>query len=825
MDPASLPFKSTQEIARLTTTLGQDRALEALEFGVGVDSPGYNLFVTGLSGSGRSSTVRSYLTGATAGRPAPDDWIHVHNFEQPDRPKVLNLPAGRGRELAADMDAFILQARQQITRAFDTERYAERRRQLADELTARRDPMLEELGGFARERGYGIEATRTGLIATPLSGDRPMTTDEIQHLAAAEKQDLERRGSEVQTKLVTTFRHLSQLEREGAEMLIKLDREIAAFAIEPLLHGLREKYAVHKEVLDHLDRIGEDIPDHLPDFRQASPEAGGQEPASPLEAALTADHTNRYRANVIVDNTGLTGAPVTMETNPTYYNLVGRIEYRATFGTMVTDFRQIKAGALQRANGGFLILDAADVLRSPFAWDALMRALTTRQVRIENLGDQYSAIPTGSLAPEPIPLRVKVVLLGTPLLYQLLHQLDDEFREMFKVRVDFAPAVDWSAESIGALAGFISGCVTDGGLRHFDAGAVARVAEETARWQNDQRKISTRLRDIADLVTEASYWAGRRDHPLVQASDVKQAVAEKEHRSSLTEERIRELIEQGTIRVETAGERVGQLNGLSVIGLGDHQFGLPSRVSASVGLGRGTLESIEREIELGGPIHNKGFLIVSGYLAGKYAQRSPLALRATITFEQAYDEIEGDSASSTELYALLSALADTPLKQSVAVTGSVDQHGNIQAVGGVTDKIEGFFKVCQARGLSGEQGVMIPAANTPHLMLSDEVVQAVRDEKFHVWAIETVDQGIEILMGRPAGEPNPEGVYPEGTVHGLVARRLEKYASLQSSFGSAPDGQRQRLAKKGASQPPAPPAPPAQRSDYLTTPKGTAIRP
>jgi lon-related putative ATP-dependent protease len=800
LDAASLPFRSTEEVAPLTATLGQERALEALRFGVGVDSQGYNLFVTGLSGSGRTFTVRSFLDRTAASRPAPDDWVHVHNFEHADSPKALNLPAGRGRELAADMDAFIGQARQQITHAFETERYAERRRELAAEITMRRDPLLEGLGKFSKERGFAIEATRNGMIAVPMKVDRPMTPEEIRGLPETDQQDLERRGIEVQNQVATTFRHLSQLEREGAEMLIKLDREIARFAIEPLLHGLREKYAAQPEVLTHLDRIGEDVPNHLPDFRQAGPETGGAEPASPLEAAFATDHTNRYRINVIVDNTGLTGAPVTVETNPTYYNLVGRIEYRATFGTMTTDFRQIKAGALHRANGGFLILEAADVLRSPFAWPALMRALSTRQVRIENLGDQYSALPTGSLSPAPIPLQIKVVLLGTPLLYQLLHQLDDQFREMFKVRVDFAPEVEWSDDSVGALAAFISRWVGERGLRHFDAGAVARVVEETARWRDDQHKVSTRMRDIADLVTEASYWAGHNAHPIVQAEDVGLAVAQKEHRSSLTEERIRELIDQGTIRVETAGTRVGQLNGLSVIELGDHHFGVPSRVSAAVAMGRGTLDSIERETELGGPIHNKGFLIVSGYLAGKYAQERPLALRATLTFEQSYDGVEGDSASSTELYALLSALADAPLKQNMAVTGSVDQHGNVQAVGGVTDKIEGFFKVCRARGLSGEQGVIIPATNVRNLMLGEEVVQAVRDGKFSIWAVDSVDQGIEILTGVPAGDHAPDGTYPEGSIHSRVAKKLQGYADLQSSYANPPNGQarhsRERAVKR-----------------------------
>jgi predicted ATP-dependent protease len=468
---------------------------------------------------------------------------------------------------------------------------------------------------------------------------------------------------------------------------------------------------------------------------------------------------------------------------------MGRIEYRATFGMMVTDFRQIKGGALHRANGGFLILDARDLLSNPFAWAALVRALSTEQLRIENLGEQYSAIPTGSLLAAPVPLRAKVVLVGSPLLYQLLYRLDEEFRELFKVRVDFSPEVAWGDEAVSEIAGFISRCVIEQGLKHFEAGAVARIVEETARWRESQRKLSTRLRDIDDLTSESSYWATEAGHELVLAEDVRKAVAEKARRSSLTEERLRELIADGTIRVEVEGGRTGQLNGLSVVELGDHRFGIPSRISATVAIGRGTLESIERETEMGGPIHNKGFLIVSGYLASRYAQRRPLAVRATLTFEQSYDEIEGDSASSTELYALLSALSGLDLKQNIAVTGSVDQHGHVQAVGGVTDKIEGFFKICRLKGLTGEQGVIVPASNVRDLMVDDEIVVAVRDGKFNIWAVEDIDQGIEILTGVPAGQLNADGTYPEDTVHGLVARRLENYAELLAAFGAQTNGE------------------------------------
>ena len=787
IEPSELGFASTAELAPLTGPVDQARAMDAVRFGVGVESPGYNLFVTGFSGSGRTTMVRAVLEKAALERKAPDDWIYVHNFDRTDSPRALRLPAGQARRLADDMESFIAQARQQITRAFETERYAEKRQQLARDIAQRRDPILAELDAFASARSFGIEVTPGGIVAVPLRSNRPMTSSEIGQLTVAERQDLERRGIEVQTEVGLIMRRISQLEREGAQLLLNLDREIARFALEPLLHELRERYAGETEVLAHLGRIADDIPNHLPDFRQSGNAAA--ESTSPLEAALSIDHTDRYRVNVLVDNSQRGGAPVDVEANPTYYNLLGRVEYRATFGMMVTDFRQIKAGALHRANGGFLILDAADVLSNPFAWPALIRALSTRQLRIENLGEQYSALPTGSVSPSPIPLNAKVVLIGSPMLYELLYQLDEEFRELFKVRVDFAPEVSWDTTSVNHMSAFIAHCVAERGLRAFDAAAAARVIEETARWRESQRKLSTRLRDVDDLVTESSYWAGVAQHALVLAEDVKKAVAEKARRSSLTEERLRELILDRTIRVELDGARTGQLNGLSVIELGDHRFGIPSRISATVAMGRGTVESIERETKMGGPIHNKGFLIVSGYLASRYAQRWPLALRATLTFEQAYDEVEGDSASSTELYALLSALSDVPLKQSIAVTGSVDQHGNVQAVGGVTDKIEGFFKVCNAVGLSGDQGVIIPAANVRDLMLDDDVVGAVRDGKFSVWAVKTVDEGIEILTGVPAGERSPAGTYPDTSVHGLAARRLEEYAHIQASFASSPDGE------------------------------------
>jgi lon-related putative ATP-dependent protease len=455
---------------------------------------------------------------------------------------------------------------------------------------------------------------------------------------------------------------------------------------------------------------------------------------------------------------------------------------------MVTDFHQIKAGALQRASGGFLVLQVLDVLRNPFAWQALKRALLDREVRIENLAEQFSPIPTATLRPEPVPLDVKVVLIGAPILYHLLYALDEDFRELFKVKVDFAPEMEWSEEHVENYAAFISRCVHTAGLRHFDRSAVARVVEHGARLRENQRKLSTRLLEISDVVSEASFWAGKAGHELVLAEDVDRAIAKKEYRSNLLEERVQELIGEGTIMIDTEGSKLAQVNGLSVVELGDYRFGRPARVTARVSLGRGEVESIEREIELSGRIHSKGFMILSGYLAEKYAQEWPLALKATLTFEQSYDEVEGDSASSTELYALLSALSGLPLRQDIAVTGSVNQHGEVQAVGGVTRKVEGFFAICREKGLTGDQGVIVPAANVHHLMLSDEVVDAVEGGDFHVWAVRTIDEGIELLTGCPAGERDEDGSYPEGTVHRLVEDRLRGYAQRLRAFAVSGDG-------------------------------------
>ncbi|MGZ4481897.1 MAG: Lon protease family protein, partial [Gaiellales bacterium] len=750
LDPATLRFRSTAEVEPLTGIIGQPRATEALEFGLAVSEAGYNLFVTGSAGSGRETTVRDRLEQIAAERAAASDWVYVENFADPDWPNALELLPGQGPRLAADLLEFVTAAQRQILLAFESEDYASRRRQALTGIGKRHDALSEELRRFAAERGFAIEASMTGIVSMPLIDGRPISGEEFATLPEQQRQAVERRGAEVQERTAAVVRQFHELEKEATDLVRRLDRDVAQFATGALMRDLRDRYAEQKAVVRHLEQVHDDMLAHLDRFRAARAVQDLPPPLAQLQSAMRDSPADRYRVNVLVTSAGR-GAPIVVERNPTHYNLVGRIDYRTAFGTMVTDVHQIKAGSLHRANGGFLVLHAVEVLRNPFAWDALKGALINRQIRIENLAAQLSPFPTSTLRPAPIPLDVKVVLIGTPELHHLLCQLDDDFRELFKVKVDFAPEMPWTDETVQGYAAFISRRVRESQLRHFDAEAVCRVIEHGARLRDHQGKLSTRLLEIADVVSEAGFWASQNGDTLVRAADVDRAIDRRRYRSNLVEERVRELISDGTIVIDTEGERIGQVNGVAVLDLGDLTFGRPSRVTARAALGAGGVKSIEREIELSGPIHSKGVLTLAGYLAGTYAQDWPLALGATITFEQSYDEIEGDSASSTELYALLSALAGLPLRQGIAVTGSINQHGEIQAVGGVTTKIEGFFAVCRERGLTGRQGMIIPAANTAHLMLEDEVVQAVRDGLFQVWAVRTADEGIELLTGRPAG--------------------------------------------------------------------------
>ncbi len=783
VDPATLPFATTEEVPPLVGTIGQPRALDAIDYGLNAATAGFNLFVAGTPGTGRRSTVLDYVRDLASERPTPDDWVVVHDFRAPDRPLAIRLPAGKGVAFGADMDEFVVAARREIPRAFESEDYARRRREVLAEAAGRQEELEAELTRFAAERGFALRVDITGVVSIPLVDGKPITREAFDELPEEQRDAITRAGKEIEEQTATFAHRLHELAKQAAVKVAELDREVALFATGPLFRELEERYRAIPAVLAHLESVKQEMVAHLAEFRG---EGDGEAEGRTLLGLAQRRDLSVFRVNVLVDNSRTGGAPVVVEENPTYYNLLGRVEYRATFGAMTTDFREIKPGALHRANGGFLVLDVLDVIRHPFAWDGLKRALGTGSVRIENLAEEFAGTPSASLRPEPIPISVKVVLIGSPLAYHVLHALDEDFRELFKVKAQFSPVLEWNRVHQRSYAAFVSRWVHENGLFHFDRAAVARLIEHGGRLCESRRHLSARLIDVSDVVSEASFWAERGDRKVVTADDVDRAIRQREYRSNLLEERVRELIADGTIAIDTRGRRVGVVNGLSVLDVGDHSFGRPTRVSARVATGRGSLVSIEREIELSGPIHSKGVLTAAGYLTATYAQEAPLALSATLTFEQSYDEVEGDSASTAELLALLSALADAPLDQGIAVTGSVDQHGSVQAVGGVNRKIEGFYATCKARGLTGAQGVVIPQANVTSLMLDREVVEAVRAGRFHVWAVRSVDEALEVTTGLTAGRRRRDGRFPTGTVHRLVEERLALYAERVAAARELP---------------------------------------
>jgi len=778
-----LPFRSTAELSELTEIIGQERATRAIEFGIDIPSYGYNIYAMGPVGAGKTTTILRFLKRKASTRGVPCDWAYVNNFQDPQSPEALRLPPGGGRALQDKVDELLRALAEELLKAFESKQYDEHRQRLSRQLDEQRTAEFKRLEAFAAQRGFTILQTPMGLMIAPVVDGKVLSREQYMQLPEERRQELEAQEPVLQEELQATLRRVRGLEQEAKDRLRHLDQEVAAATIAPFFQPLLEEYADWPEVVGHLRAVQVERVDRLKEAL-AGQESAAQ-PGAPPWLPAEVPPFDRYRINVIVDNSGQEGAPVVLETNPTYHNLIGRLEHRAQFGTLVTDFRMIRGGALHRANGGYLVVDARALLRQPLAWQALKRCLRHREIRIEDPGRQMGIIATATLTPEPIPLDVKVVLIGDAETYYLLYGLDEEFQKLFKVRADFAVDMNWSDENIKKVARFIRTRCEEEGLPHFDLGAVAQVVEYSARLVEDQHKLTTRFAHVADIVREAAYWARRAEHELVTAADVQKAIDERIFRSNQIEERLRERISEGTIMVDTTGEVVGQVNGLSVISLGDYTFGRPHRITARTYLGQQGVINIEREARLSGRLHDKGVLIMAGYLGGKYAQDVPLSLSASLAFEQSYTGVEGDSASVAETCALLSSLSGLPIKQGIAVTGSINQQGEVQAIGGTTAKIEGFFEVCKAadEGLTGEQGVIIPEANVHHLMLREEVIQAVEEGRFHIYPVRTVDEAITILTGVEAGERDEEGNYPEGSVNARVQARLKELAERLKAFG------------------------------------------
>ena len=781
-DPSTLGFATTAELPDLDDIVGQDRAVEAIAFATGMLDDGYNVFALGPTGTGKLTTLRTYIGRIAATRPAPPDWCYVFDPDAPQRPRALRLPAGRGAVLRDEMARFAADLRTALSSAFEDERFRSRREALDDELKDRREKALEAVDEAARADGIAVVRTPVGVGCVPMREGQPMSADDFHKLPGAEQSRI-RSVMEVHEGRVEEVVHrFPRWEREQRAKVRDLERATARRTVEHLLEDPRRSMADLPDVLAHLDRVLADVVENAGVLVAATTAQESELPAVLRSVASEVGSTRRYEANLLVDHGSTTSAPVVIADDPGYPDLVGRVEYVSTLGALTTDFHLIRPGALHRANGGYIILEALKVLQQPLAWEGLKRAIRAKEIRIGSPAQLLGLVSTVTLEPEPIPLDVKVALVGDRPVYALLAAADPDFLELFKVAADFEEDVPRSPENAAIYARLIATLARREGLRPLDAGAVARLIEEGSRLASDQERISAHMRTFSDLIHETDHLAAGAGRDVATAHDVEAALRGRRQRAGRARDRLLDAVARGTLLVETTGTVVGQVNGLSVVLTGDQAFGLPSRITASVRLGGGDIVDIEREVDLGGPIHSKGVLILTGFLGGRYLPDEPLSLHASLVFEQSYGGVEGDSASLAELVALLSALGEVPVAQSLAVTGSVDQRGDVQPVGGVNEKVEGFFDACAIRELTGGQGVVIPTANRHDLMLRRDVVDAVAEGRFHVWSVSTVDEALTVLTGRTAGRRGRGGRWTPGSVNAAVEARLHALAETARAF-------------------------------------------
>ncbi len=774
---SSLPFKTTEELEDLPDILGQDRALKAIEFGIGVQHRGFNLFVMGPSGFGQHGIIRKYLTNKAAEEETPADWCYVRNFEQDYKPKALKLPAGQGKAFQKDMKNLVEDLGKAINASFEATEYQDQVQNIEKIFIKKQTTLLEKHADKALEQDIQLSQTPSGFMLTPIKNGKALSEEEFDALPEQEIIEIENKIGNFQDELEYLAPEMSRQRREHNIKLKKLNRKVALFATSNLIKDVRRRYKSFPHVVNYLKGIQEDVLEHLEDF--AEPEE--EESANTENKAQKNDALQRYQVNLIVDSSRQIGAPVIYLDNPTYHNLMGRIEYESRQVGPNTNFTLIKSGALLEANGGYLILDAHKIVNSPYAWDALKRTLYAKKVKIETLDQIANADTTITLDPEPIPLNVKIILLGSRTAYYMLHEMDHDFPELFKIEADFDEEILRDKDNTMLYARLIASRVRKYELKNMDAGAVARVIEFSSRLAQDSEKLSTRLRTIDDLLIETQYWATQSKHKLIKKEDVQKAIDAQVNRTGRIQNLIQQDIQRGTVLIDTDGEAVGQINGLSVFEIGKYSFGQPSRISASVHLGDGKIINIEREVDLSGSIHDKGVLILSALLAGRYTKDTPLSFSASITFEQSYGLIDGDSASLAELCVLISALTGIPLKQSFAITGSLNQQGRVQAIGGVNEKIEGFYDICKQRGLTGNQGCIIPQVNVKNLLLKQEIIDAIENSQFYIYPVDHYEQALEVLTGLKAGEELADGSFEKDSLNHRLMKKLCNYAKLRKA--------------------------------------------
>jgi len=789
-NPKIFDFECTKELAPLGEFIGQHRAAKAIEFGLNMSDNGYNIYVSGLTGTGKTTMVKTYIEKLIKEKeerdetPVIEDWCYLYNFREPDQPKIVSLPQGKGREFRDHMNQLLNMARKELRTAFTSDEYKEQKEKVIDESQALQKQVFENVSEEARQQDFTLKVGPAGPTLMPTINGKPMEEKQFNALSESAKKELNSKHDELMKKLQSGIERAADLQKQTAERLQKMDKDIGEYTISRLVNMLLITYQENSKISKFLYELKKYTLDNIELFKD------DEEPAPtmmgmPVNQATTGKNPFLpFQVNLFVDNSEVKGPPVVIESNPNFGNLFGMIERRFLLGGYVSDHTMIKPGAMSKANGGYLLLSAYDIAMNSIAWFALKRAIKNKEVRIEDPFEQFGLFAPQGMRPEAMPIKVKVILIGETMLYHMMSMYDEDFWEIFRVKADFDYEIERTEKNMKDYAAFIALCCEECNTKHFDTAGVARLIEYSARMVSDKDRLSSRFALIKQLIQEADYWASRDGAKLISDSHVTRAIDERIFRHNMADEKIREMINRGEIMIDVAGTEVGQVNGLSIYSLGDIAFGKPSRITASTFMGRGGVINIERESDMSGPIHNKGVLILSGYLGWRYAQDKPLSLSASLCFEQSYEGVEGDSASSAELYAILSSIAEAPLRQGIAVTGSVNQKGLIQPVGGINLKVEGFFRVCQERGLTGEQGVLIPGQNIRNLMLKEEVVQAVKDGKFHIYTAETVDEGMEILTGLPAGARKKDGTYAKGTINYMVDKKLKSMTEKLGKLAS-----------------------------------------
>jgi lon-related putative ATP-dependent protease len=787
-NPNLFECDSTAELKPTDNIIGQERALSALKFGLNIQKPGFNIYVSGPGGTGKTTVIKSFLETLASQKETPPDWCYVHNFRDPYCPRVLKIPAGAGLGLQKDMKHAIENARKNMVQTFGSKEYNEQRSEIVTELTRKRETVLNAFSERAREKGLLLKATQVGLILIPASQQgEAMSDEDYQNLSDATKEELNNARDELSKELKDQITELQSEESAVEQKLEETDREVASYAIDRIFQELKNKYSDLPQVASYLGEVEQNIIENYEQFKSEQKPQGPDPMLVAVQEQARKRSLQNYEVNVVVDNSETEGAPAVLELNPTFNNLFGLIEKEAQFGALYTDFTMIRGGSLHKANGGYLALRIEDLLTNFQSWEGLKRTLRDGKLAIEEIGERLGFAATKTLRPEPIPLDIKVVIIGEPYFYYMLLRADFQFQELFKVKADFDSQMDKTEATLKEYATVICRLCHEEDMRHLRSDALARIIEHSSRLAGDRSKLSTLFANIADIIREANFWSGEDSAELIEAEHIERAVEQRVYRSNLIQQRINEMIETGMVKIEIDGDNIGQVNGLAIIDLGNFVFGRPSRITASVSVGREGLIDIEREAKLGGRLHTKGVMILNGYIHEKYARDIPLSLSARLVFEQSYEEVEGDSASSTELYSLLSQLSGVPIKQGIAVTGSVNQKGEVQAIGGINEKIEGFFEICRTKGLDGHQGVLIPASNARNLMLKDTVADAIREGQFHVYPVGTIDEGIEVLTGESAGKRLDDGDFESGSINDLVQKRLINLAEKLRDFSKGDD--------------------------------------